>query len=96
MITVFIEYKLDEQKRSDFFRRMGSMRDEIGKRGGKQYRCLEGVEQPNLIVEAFEVETMETYEAIKAWRLADETFSQCVAGGAAKLHIWAFARLAID
>jgi hypothetical protein len=96
MVTVFIEYKLDEQKRSDFFKRMSSMQEEIEKRGGRQYRCLEGVEQPHLIVEAFEVETMESYEAIKKWRLADQAFSQCIIGGAAKLHIWAFAPLTID
>lgn len=90
MVTVFMEYKLDEQKRADFGELMNSMADELKMRGAKNYRLLEGMDQPGLIVETFDVESAEAYQVIKAWRLADEDLCACIPGGAAKLHIWAF------
>jgi hypothetical protein len=90
VLTVFIEYKVDGQKRNRFLERLASMPDELEARGARQYRFLEGWDQPNLFVEMFEVDTVQQYQSIKAWRLNDEDFCGCVIGGAAKVHVWAF------
>jgi hypothetical protein len=90
LLTIFIEYKIDGQKRDRFLALLASMPKELQARGARQYRCLEGWDQPNLFVETFEVDTVEEYQAIKNWRLCDEDFCSCVAGGAAKVHVWAF------
>ncbi|MFF0829377.1 hypothetical protein ACFYU8_21840 [Brevibacillus sp. NPDC003359] len=90
MLTVFIEYKLDSEKRSHALRLLTSMAERMEAMGARQYRSMEGLDQPGLFVEAFDVETVQEYEEIKANRLADQDFCECVSGGAAKLHVWAF------
>ncbi|MED4782660.1 hypothetical protein [Brevibacillus choshinensis] len=90
MLTVFVEYKLDTAKRATALSLLADMSDKLTAMGATQYRCMEGIDQPGLFVEAFEVQAVEQYDQIKAWRLADEAFCDCVAGGAAKLHVWAF------
>ncbi|EJL47340.1 hypothetical protein BAG01nite_31090 [Brevibacillus agri] len=90
MLTVFIEYKLQSEKRDQALRLLASMAESMEALGARQYRCMEGLDQPGLFVEAFEVETVHEYEQIKAHRLADRAFCDCVAGGADKLHVWAF------
>jgi hypothetical protein len=96
MITVFIEYKLADGKRNDYLDKIAAIKRETEARGGQGYRWYEGVEQPDLFVETFDVESMAQYEEIKAWRLADSSFAEHIAGGAAKLHIWAFRPLAAE
>lgn len=90
MLTVFIEYKLDPAKRSEGIRLLSDMEARMTALGASQYRCWEGFDQPGLFVEAFDVEGVEQYERIKEARLGDKPFCDCVAGGASKLHIWAF------
>lgn len=90
VLIVFIEYKIEESMRDQYLRLLAEMPDRIGEKGAREYRCWEGYDQPGLYVEAFHVESVEQYEAIKAWRLADHDFCACIAGGAAKLHVWAF------
>lgn len=90
MLTVFVEYKLDATKRANALSLLASMSDKLTAMGATDYRCMEGLDQPGLFVEAFEVQAVDQYDQIKAWRLADEAFCECVAGGAAKLHVWAF------
>ncbi|KGT72734.1 hypothetical protein MA20_48540 [Bradyrhizobium japonicum] len=90
MITVFIEYKLDERKRADFMNLIDSVEAQLAECGAKGYLLLEGMDQPGLVVETFQVETAEAYQAIREWRLADQTFCACIPGRAEKLHIWAF------
>ncbi|MGE5702139.1 MAG: hypothetical protein ACM32O_06395 [Clostridia bacterium] len=90
MYTIFVEYKIDPDQREQYDRHIRSIPKEVEKRGGIGYRLLEGVEQPNTFVEAFEVEELSTYESIRSWRLSDEVLVQLVIGGAAKLHMWAF------
>ncbi|WP_103109223.1 hypothetical protein [Brevibacillus reuszeri] len=89
MITVFIEYKLEPEKRTKGMLLLADMAARMEGMGAKQYRSWEGVDQPGLFVEAFDVETLEQYEQIKAVRLADRDFCNCVAG-AGKLNVWAF------
>ncbi|ASJ52118.1 hypothetical protein BP422_00255 [Brevibacillus formosus] len=90
MLTVFIEYKLDTEKRSHALQLLTSMAERMEAMGAHQYRSMEGLDQPGLFVETFEVETVQVYEEIKANRLADQDFCDCISGGAAKLHVWAF------
>ncbi|MED1950436.1 hypothetical protein [Brevibacillus centrosporus] len=90
MLTVFIEYKLDPAKRQDALILLEGMAEKLSAMGAASYSCLEGIDQPGLFVEMFEVEEVEQYEKIKAWRLVDEAFCACVSGGAAKLNVWAF------
>ncbi|WP_139492289.1 MFS transporter [Brevibacillus dissolubilis] len=91
MITVFSEYKINEEMRKRFLTYMQTMEGKIAERGGKEYRFLEGMDQPNLFVEMFQVDSHEQYQAIKAWRQEDDELAGAVAGGKAKIHIWAFA-----
>lgn len=90
MLTVFIEYKLDTEKRSRALQLLTSIAQRMEAMGAHQYRSMEGLDQPGLFVETFEVETVHVYEEIKANRLADQDFCDCISGGAAKLHVWAF------
>lgn len=90
VFTVFMEYKLDPAKRAAALSLLAGMSDKLTAMGAIGYRCMEGLDQPGLFVEAFEVQAVEQYEQIKAWRLADEAFCDCVAGGSAKVHVWAF------
>nr|WP_206529898.1 hypothetical protein [Brevibacillus sp. SYP-B805] len=81
-------------RRTQYAAQIAAIKRETEARGGRGYRWYEGVEQPNLFVETFDVDTLEQYEAIKAWRLGDAAFAENIAGGTAKLHIWAFRPLA--
>ncbi|MFY0546000.1 hypothetical protein [Brevibacillus sp. H7] len=90
MLTIFIEYKVAEEKREAFLQQLSLMPKRLAVLGASGYRSYEGMDQPNLFVETFEVETEEHYHQIKAWRLADRDFCACVAGGEAKVHVWAF------
>lgn len=90
MMTVFIEYKLNSEKRKQAFDLIGGIEARMTKLGARQFRCYEGYDQPDLIVETFEVNSVETYEQIKRDRLSDEAFCDCIAGGSSKLNIWAF------
>lgn len=95
MITVFIEYKLEPDKRDEGIRLLAGMEKRMTALGASHYRCWEGVDQPGLFVEAFEVAGMHEYEQVKKSRLADQPFCNCVAGGAAKLHVWAFRNVSL-
>ncbi|RNB92273.1 hypothetical protein EDM56_00805 [Brevibacillus fluminis] len=91
MYTIFVEYRILPEKREAYFNYMSTIPAQISERGGVGYRHLEGVEQSNTFVEAFEVEQLETYQAIRSWRLSDTELPTFISGGAAKLHMWAFA-----
>lgn len=90
MLTVFIEYKLDGNQRETGLSLLADMARRMEALGARQYRLWEGLDQPGLFVEAFEVANEQQYEQIKQVRLADRAFCDCVSGGAAKLHVWAF------
>ena len=90
MLTVFIEYKLQPEKREQALRLLASMASRLAAWGASEYRSYEGLDQPGLFVETFDVSTVHEYEQIKEHRLADQEFCDCITGGAAKLHVWAF------
>lgn len=94
MITVFIEYQIEPDKRTKFLHQQVSWEEEVHRLGGLNFRFYEGVDQPDLFVEEFEVRSMDEYQLFKARRSTNESFRQCVKGGAAKIHIWAFQHVA--
>jgi len=96
MITVFMEYRISPEKRSDYMRLMQSIAAEVSELGGQDYRFYEGIDQPNLFVETFAVPSYDHYLAFKKRRTTDERLVSCVSGGAEKVHIWAFAPQQID
>lgn len=94
MITVFIEYQIEPDQRTAFLRQQTIWKNQLQELGGQNFRFYEGVDQPDLFVEEFEVAAMDDYAICKAQRIAKEEFTQCVKGGAAKVHIWAFRQVA--
>jgi hypothetical protein len=95
MIKVFIEYKVEEGKKERFLALLSAMRDKMNDWQAQQYRVYEGTDQPLLMVEEFFVPGQDEYERFKASRLggSDPFWNEvhdCVAGGAGKVHIWAF------
>ncbi len=90
MITIFMEYRILPEKREQYLQLMEGIPQEVARRGGAFYRFYEGMDQPNLFVETFEVHSKEDYTACKEWRTSDERLASCVVGGAEKIHVWAF------
>lgn len=90
MLLVFIEYKVKEEMRERFLAQMSRIRQRIAEMGGENFRFYEGLDQPHLFVESFEVSSVEQYQAIKEWRRQDEPFANCIVGGREKINVWAF------
>jgi hypothetical protein len=95
---VFIEYKIIAEKRDTFMELLPDLKQNADWHGGREYKIYEGTDQPNLIVEEFLVEDIERYQMIKTERLNPNSplwkkHHQHIAGGADKLHIWAFKAL---
>ncbi|WP_126425350.1 antibiotic biosynthesis monooxygenase [Brevibacillus marinus] len=95
MLTVFIEYKVKEEQREAYLQEMSRIPQQVAERGGRGYRFYEGLDQPCLFVESFEVEDETVYQAIKAWRTGDRRFAPYLAGGLEKMHVWAFQPVAL-
>ncbi|MFM1655280.1 hypothetical protein ACI7RC_24770 [Brevibacillus sp. B_LB10_24] len=90
MLTIFIEYKIADGKREEAIGVIAEMERQIQSRGGMNYRFFEGFDQPGLFVEMFEVADESAYRDIKQWRTAGGPLEDCIAGGSAKIHVWAF------
>ncbi|UFJ41274.1 hypothetical protein LOK74_01605 [Brevibacillus humidisoli] len=95
MLMVFIEYKVNAEQRKPYLQEMARMPNEVKERGGRSYRFYEGLDQPCLFVESFEVDDEATYQSIKDWRTTDERFAPYLAGGLEKIHVWAFQPVSI-
>ncbi|MGC5325829.1 MFS transporter [Brevibacillus sp. SYSU BS000544] len=96
MITIFVEYKIDEMNREIFLSQQSEWKQNAIRHGGKNYSLLEGVDQPNLFVETFEVSHLQEYQSFKADRKSWEDFTSLVAGGSEKAHVWAFSSVNSD
>lgn len=90
MITVFIEYQIEPDKRMEFLLQQVIWEEEVRQLGGQHFRFYEGVDQPFLFVEEFEVQSMDEYRLCKERKKSNQPFSRCVKGGVDKIHIWAF------
>ena len=94
-IKVFIEYKILEDKMSDYKKLIPRIKEIYVE---KQFNAYEGVDQPGLFVEEFFVSSMHEYTEIKNSRLDGSNslwndLAECIAGGTKKMHIWAFAQI---
>ncbi|WP_019123833.1 hypothetical protein [Brevibacillus massiliensis] len=90
MLTIFIEYKIVDGKREEAIGGIAELERQTQSRGGMNYRCFEGFDQPGLFVEMFEVADESVYYDIKRWRTEGGPLDHCIAGGSAKIHVWAF------
>jgi hypothetical protein len=95
MIKVFIEYKLEPGCKDEIIRLSRQAGTLLSGQGASDYRIFEGVDQPGLIVEEFWVGDAEDYRRYKEERLQGRRdlwleMNACAAGGAEKIHIWAF------
>lgn len=95
MITIFMEYRIKPEKREQYLEYMEQMPEDIERMGAHEYRFYEGVDQPNLFVETFEVHSKDNYIACKEKRTSDERLASYVLGGAEKIHLWAFEQINI-
>jgi hypothetical protein len=92
MGTLFLEYKIKENRREDYLSWIRNRRSEYG------FELLEGSDQSGIFVELWRlVEHAET-EKWMALRLnpADPVWSplhSCVEGGSSKIHIWHFQKV---
>ncbi|GAX90371.1 hypothetical protein [Effusibacillus lacus] len=94
-ITVLVEYRVEDDKRDVFLGLVPELKQELEAWGGKRFRAYEGADQAGLFVEEFSVEDMEQYRKIKTIRQTGDSpfwnrFNECVSGGSAKVHMWAF------
>lgn len=94
-ITVFIEYRIDPQKQSVFFKNLPALREATKSAGNViDHEIMEGIDQPGLIVEVIQVGDMNTYEQLKAMRQSGNGIMGDVAktihGGSSRVNVWAF------
>lgn len=95
-ITVFCEYKVAEEKRSEYMQCVtNEYRRFLQGFGADGVSIYAGVDQVGLFVEEFTIPDMAVYEKLKheRFREADpiwERLHACVPGGKDKVHMWAF------
>ncbi|MBO8164637.1 MAG: MFS transporter [Brevibacillus sp.] len=94
MLMVFIEYKVKAELREQYLKKMTDVPDQVAARGGNSWRFYEGLDQPCLFVESFEVPDEAVYREIKEWRTRDQELARYLVGGLEKMHVWAFCPLA--
>ncbi len=94
-ITVFIEYRIDPQMESTFYKYFPALREETMRAGNViNYEIMEGIDQPALIVEVIQVGDMDTYRQLKAMRQSEDgvmgDVAKTIIGGSSKVNVWAF------
>jgi hypothetical protein len=101
-IQVFAEYKIVAEKREEYFQKIQDIAAAMEKIGVTDFTVHEGIDQPNLFVEMFHVPTVEMYQKIKRKRheaaapgVFWQSINDCIVGGTEKLHMWAFAPIAL-
>lgn len=99
-IQVFVEYKVLEDKKEEYLRKIKDIEYALHKIGAIDFKLFEGADQPNLFVETFQVPAMVNYEKLKRKRVLEDaqegvfwqSINDCVEGGKEKIHMWAFVR----
>lgn len=100
-IQVFVEYKVIEEKKDEYYGKMKDLALVMEKIGAKDFKVFEGADQVNLFVEMFQVPAMSSYHKLKRKRCEEEAeqgvfwqaINDCVEGGKEKIHMWAFLRV---
>lgn len=100
MIRGFFEYKVDPVQKTAYTRIIASIRELSQAAGLQAYSVCESVEQENLFVETFLVESMEEYRGIEANLSKNpemahlrEQLAQVIVGGMSAKKMWFFSEL---
>ncbi|RKD21024.1 hypothetical protein BEP19_15190 [Ammoniphilus oxalaticus] len=97
MIKVFMEYKIKPEYRAAYEAIMPEVKEWMAQQKARNYQHFEGIHQPLLFVEMFDVESIEEYNRFKKLRCEEKTFfAECISGGAQKINMWAFAETSND
>ncbi|SDW89327.1 Transmembrane secretion effector [Marinococcus luteus] len=93
--VVFMEYRVSEEKRTEFLRAMEEISSAMLNEQVNNYEWFESVDQGALFVEMFAVNTLEQYNALKAKRTETDDrvygrLDKFVPGGMKKVHCWCF------
>lgn len=99
----FFEYLILPERRDAFLELIQQVRTiQIGA-GFREYSVCESLEQQNLFVETFLLDSMEEYHAIRAKLLENPAthalyhhLHECIAGGPAKKKEWFFEEVPLD
>lgn len=99
-IQVFVEYKVLEEKKEEYLRKVKDLEIVLHKIGAVDFKVYEGADQPNLFVEMFQVPEMSNYQKLKRKRVLEDAqegvfwqaINNCVEGGKDKINMWAFVR----
>ena len=85
-----MEYKILQENIQAYQTVMQQVKRWMLQQKAMNYQHFEGVDQPFLFVEMFDVETIR-YERMKRLRCDEEAFfDEWVPGGKDKIHMWAF------
>lgn len=95
MVKVFVEYKIKPDKREQYLHSVKEIQRRMEQGGASHFSLYEGSDQPDLFVEMFDVPSIEIYYLLKEERSMQPVIDDCIAGGAAKIHIWAFEPVAL-
>ena len=96
-LRVYVEYRLIPERRQEWQERLRAWQQQLSRLPVLSYAFYEGVEQPGVIVEEYQVPDQEAYRRLREERLAEGNpdaswqILPCVQGGREKLHVWAFA-----
>ncbi|MDX6153467.1 MFS transporter [Marinococcus sp. PL1-022] len=93
--VVFMEYRISEEKRTEFLSAMEEISSAMLNEQVNNYEWFESVDQGALFVEMFAVNTPEQYKSLKAKRTEAEhsvyaRLDEFVPGGMKKVHCWCF------
>ena len=99
-IQVFVEYKVLEEKKEEYLRKVKDLEIVLHKIGAVDFKVYEGADQPNLSVETFLVPEMTNSQKSKRKRVLEDAqegvfwqaINNCVEGGKDKINMWAFVR----
>jgi hypothetical protein len=98
MLTIFMEYKVNQDTIQSYETHMSSVINELKKFGVSDIRWFKAADQPNLYVECFQVNDKYMYDTIKKKRTSPEhpvfsVLANFVTGGLEKIHCWAFEKM---
>lgn len=100
MIRGFFEYKVDPAQKAAYTRIITEIRELSQTAGLHAYSVCESVNQENLFVETFLVESLEEYRGIEANLSKDhamtqlrEELAQVIVGGSQAKKMWFFSEL---
>lgn len=96
MITIFIEYKVEQGVRNDYLLSMDLVQERLQAVGVQAYQFLEATDQENLYVETFQLDGEELYHRWKQEISAGEDTTPWspifpyIKGGKGRFNMWSF------